>query len=1527
MAGTARKHQMDEEVDVIESPQKDGEEDGKTKSTEDVDPPTKGPGGASLLEERLRSLYVDNQGPHQMDTTETESRGGKGRDAERLSGCGEGSADMEGNAITENVKQKLKAHLRERFTFIYEGTSASQSQLKNVYTRLYITQQAEEYGCQPHEILDQFKLPDQASPFSEYQQIDCLDIFKPGRNISQQQPAKDKDIKRVMTRGIAGIGKTVAVQNFALNWAEGKSNQSIYFIFVLPFRELNMLKEGEYSLLQLLLHFYPELKPLEDTQTLVNKQVLLIFDGLDESRFPLDFDGTMRVSDEHQRSTVDVLLTNLIKGNLLPNALLWITSRPAAASQIPSKYIDQMTEVQGFTDRQKEEYFMKRFSANPKKAKEILSCLRGMISFCFMGHIPVFCWITAEVFQKGWGDQRSRTITTMTELYIYYLLVQTHRTTQKYGKKSSESQNAAMLFNLSKLAFEQLQKGNIIFYEEDLRECGIDVDRASMFCGFCSEILKQEHGLYQKKMFSFVHLSCQEFLAALYMFHCCMTKNISTLKSFLDVDPTDLDLLELQKRIVDKALQSEKGQLDLFLCFFLGFSLESNQKMLQGLLPQTKSSSETVEEMKRYLRNFHAGNIPQERCMNLFLCKYELKEERFQDDIRMFLHSGARLSPIDCSVMSTMLQISRELIDELDLTKCMTPLVGVEKLILPMKNCKRAVLKSGHLSDKPFAILLSILQSPDSCLRELCLVCFSNANVSLPDILFAALGSPNCKLQILRLSGFSLDFRHCHTLTNLLQLKQSSLRALDLTDCIYSYPQDYSGYFSKEVEKKEKYDDVNDELSLLTIIPTILIGPVCKLEEFSMPGCLLKSKCCQVFASVLSSNSQLRELNLSRNDLQDLGVQLLSVGLGSSKCRLEILRLSCCGITEEGCASLASALRSNPSHLRELDISYNHPGESGVKLLSERLEDPKCRLEKLSVEHDEEHWVNPQHLNKYACDLTYDPNTVNEHLLLSECNREVKFTEEKQPYPDHPERFDEERQVLCREGLTGRCYWEVEWKGFVNIGVAYKSIERKGRWDTEIGRSNKAWCFNITVWNGYSFHHGHTETFIPAPIIDVQAFLARPRRLGLFLDWPAGILSFHWLSGDTKTLLHTFHTTFTEPLYPAFTVYTASSLTLSRVVKPKMDPAQSSFIPEVTTERIGISYKFIFPGPGLFHCSLTGLGFNVTHEGEVMYRTLIWNDMLLQPARKVPAGPLFSIECAEDSIRQLHLPHCEPEPALVSESLAVVNITEDGMSIIQPLEVTDTHVIVDVPHLSSFGIVWDLIKRFLNFITKPVYGQVLLFLRPPLRSGKQILSVILLPSNVPLLEVKAQHTESEFIKAPSCCRLYKEQYYSLFSDPDSYKIQPPRAHFSDNYGPNYHASYEIILRTSTEEVTLMLRDPDSAQVWQHCLHLPASSSDASSVQNLPRMGDNISADEKLRTVRSAFIYRVSYPVLDKLLDELLGHGVITDAEREAAMAKPRRDKARDVIDMVRKKGSDASEKLITLFSEDDTFLCRELGLI
>ncbi|XP_039889494.1 NACHT, LRR and PYD domains-containing protein 12-like [Simochromis diagramma] len=1438
---------------------------------------------------------------------------------------------MEQDEVVESVKQKLKDHLQEKFTWINEGTSDSRSRLDSVYTKLYVTQQVQDFGSRPHEILDHFNVPHLQSSFSQVnnKQIDFLNIFKLGRIHVQQQPAKEKTVQRVMTKGIAGIGKTFAVQNFALSWAEGKSNQHIDFIFVLPFRELNMLRDADYSLLQLLLHFYPEIKPLEGTQQLVHKQVLFIFDGLDESRFPLDFDGAVRISEIDRRSTVDVLLTNLIQGNLLPRALLWVTSRPAAASQIPSKYIDQMTEVQGFTEQQKESYFRKRFST-ANQAEEILSRLRGMISFYFMGHIPVFCWIIAEVFRKGWSDERSRGITTMTELYIYYLLIQTQRTRHKYAGKSSkkrskqkksQAQNSAMLLNLSKLAFEQLQKGNIIFYEEDLTESGIDVDEASVFCGFCSEILKEERGLYKKKMFSFVHLSFQEFLAALYMHHCILTDNFSTLKSFLGVDPTDLSFLDLQKKVVDKALQSEKGQLDLFLCFFLGFSLESNQTVLQGLLPQVKSSSDTTEEMKGYLKNFHVKDIPRERYMNLFLCKFELKEERFQDDIRMYLDSGARLSTIDCAVLSTMMQISGEVLEELDLTNSVTPLIGTEKLVQQMKNCKKAVLMNDQLSKGCFDVLLSVLQSADSCLTELSLVYFSNVSDGFPSDLFAGLEGPDCKLETLRLSGFSLDCSDCHRLVSVLRSDPSPLTALHLINCLCSYSEDYSGYCTNDVKTTGNRGDFSDESHLLTVIPSALIGPVCKLEWFSMPGCFLKNNCWQVFASVLSSNSQLRELDLSRNDLKDLGVQLLSVGLGSLNCSLETLRLSCCGITEEGCVSLASALKSNPSHLRELDLSYNHPGVSGVKLLLERLEDPECRLETLNVDHNEEHWVDPQLLNKYACDLTFDPNTVNKQLLLSQCNKNVSYTHEQQSYPDHPERFDQTSQVLCREALTGRCYWEVDWEAFVNIGVAYKSLPRKGHWDTEIDRSDRSWCFSITSVKGYSFRHNLKETFIRVPHVDIQAFLVTPKRLGLFLDWPAGTLSFYLVSDDIKTLIHTFHTTFSEPLYPAFTVRLGSSVTLCRVVK--METTRSSFTPEMSKERTGISYRFLFPGPGLFQCSLTGLVFDVTRESEVTYKTLIWDPLVLQPAHKVAGGPLFGIECPRDSIRQLHLPHCEPEPALVSDSISVVHITDDGMSIIQPLEITETHVVVDVPHLSAFGLVWDLVERFFNYMTKPIRGQVLLFLR---NRPRPILSVMLLPGNVPLHDVKVQHAASEYIEAPSFCYFHKGQKYSLSSAPHHFKIQPARAEFFENYGPNYHPTFEIILTTNAEEVMLMVQDPEETRVWEHDLRLPASSSADSPGGSPLQMGNSASA-EKLRLARTNFVDKVLDPVLNKLLDELQHVTVLTDAEGEAARAKPRGEKARDLIDMVRKKGAEASSKMIAVFCANDPYLCKELGLL
>ncbi|KAK0155286.1 Stonustoxin subunit beta [Merluccius polli] len=179
-------------------------------------------------------------------------------------------------------------------------------------------------------------------------------------------------------------------------------------------------------------------------------------------------------------------------------------------------------------------------------------------------------------------------------------------------------------------------------------------------------------------------------------------------------------------------------------------------------------------------------------------------------------------------------------------------------------------------------------------------------------------------------------------------------------------------------------------------------------------------------------------------------------------------------------------------------------------------------------------WRLKPALKKYACELTLDPNTANRHLSLSEDNRKVMEVEEDQSYPDHPERFDTRSQVLCREGLTGRCYWEVERGGGVEIGVTYRGITRKEKGhNSMLGGNNKSWSLYC--------NDDHYSACYNGSIIVTRLRPSGCNRVGVYLDRPAGSLSFYRVSpgvggsSDTLTHIHTFHTTFTqEALLPGF---------------------------------------------------------------------------------------------------------------------------------------------------------------------------------------------------------------------------------------------------------------------------------------------------------------------------------------------------------------------------------------------------------
>ncbi|XP_054871725.1 NLR family CARD domain-containing protein 3-like isoform X3 [Amphiprion ocellaris] len=902
---------------------------------------------------------------------------------------------LQSRTIILMCRQQLKSNLKKKFQCVFEGIAkaGNPTLLNQIYTELYITEGGTAEVNDEHEVRQietTSRKPDRAETTIRQE-----DIFK-------GSPGRDEPIRTVMTKGVAGIGKTVLTQKFTLDWAEDKTNQDIYFTFPFTFRELNVLKEKKYSLVELVHHFFTETKEA-GICNFQHFQVVFIFDGLDECRLPLDFHNNEILTDVTESTSVDVLLTNLIRGKLLPSARLWITTRPAAANQIPPECVDMVTEIRGFTDPQKEEYFRKRFR-DEEQTISIISHIKTSRSLHIMCHIPVFCWITATVLEELLKTREGGDLPkTLTEMFIHFLVVQTKVKKVKYDGGSETDphwspESRKMIESLGKLAFEQLQKGNLIFYESDLTECGINIREASVYSGVFTQIFKEERGLYQDKVFCFIHLSVQEFLAALHVHQTFINSGVNLMEEQTTyllsiISGNKPTLKHLYQTAVDQALQSPNGHLDLFLRFLLGLSLQTNQNLLRGLLTQTGSSSQTNQKTAEYIKKKLNENLSTERSINLFHCLNELNDRSLVEEIQQSLRSGRlstdKLSPAQWSALVFILLSSEEHLDVFDLKKYSASEEALLRMLPVIKASNKAVLSSCNLSERS----------------------------------------------------------------------------------------------------------------------------------------------CEVLSSVLSSqSSSLRDLDLSNNDLQDSGVKLLSAGLKSPHCELESLSLSGCLVTEEGCSTLVSALSFNPSHLRELDLSYNHPGDSGVKLLSAAVEDPHWRLDTVSVDHCGEQRLKPG-LRKYFCELELDTNTVNRNLKLSDDNRRVTAVKEKQPYPDHPDRF-EYWQLQCRNGLTGRCYWEVEWSGEVHVSVSYRGIRRRGLSDEcWFGGNDQSWSLSCSD-DGYSIWHNNRETFIPLPISN---------RVAVYVDCPAGILSFYRVSSDSLIHLHTFNTTFTEPLYPGFWLWSFDS--------------------------------------------------------------------------------------------------------------------------------------------------------------------------------------------------------------------------------------------------------------------------------------------------------------------------------------------------------------------------------------------------
>ncbi|CAJ1085760.1 NLR family CARD domain-containing protein 3-like [Xyrichtys novacula] len=886
------------------------------------------------------------------------------------------------------ARQFFKEEMKGKFASISEGNGDPKSSLNSKYTTLLISIKENEGLHEEHvfrHIKQKFK------PGSPTKKVDLCDSFKP-------LPGHQNKIRMVLTKGVAGIGKSFSVQKFILDWAEGKENQDFSYVFCIAFRELNLISDDK-SLLQLLTKFHPAFGEQENSENYVKTRVIVILDGLDESRLQLDFEGKP-VKSVTEVTSVASLLANLIKGNLLPDAKLWITSRPAAAYQIPAEYVDMVTEIRGFSDSQKEEYFRRRFRDDSSLADRIVSHIRSSQSLDIMCQIPIFCWISAVLFEEIFGEDKAEIPQTLTEMMAHYLLAQTIRSSRKYSKSSEEQllkKHKEFLLKLGKLAFIQLQKNNIIFYDEDLEDCGIDVKEATIYSGFCSGVLREEQA-FSQKVFFFVHLTIQEFFAALFVYDCFSNQKTEELSNFLDLKDESYSLLELLKLTVEKVLEDKNSHLDFFMQFLLGLMVESNRRVLQGLLTSPDQGQDTDKKILTHLKAIRRKTLSPDRSIILFQTMVEMKDHKVKDEIQEFLRlperSKTELTSLQCSALAYMLQVSENDLEVLDLKSFNTTDEGRRRLIPAVRVSRKAILADCKVTEDWVEHLASGLKFP-----------------YLP----------------------------------------------------------------------------------------------------------------------------LRDLDLSNNDLKDSGVKLLCDGLSSQSCRLKTLRLSGCLVTEEGCASLVSALKSNPSHLIELDLSYNNPGESGKKLLSELKGDAQYKLDILSTDHDGDHRMKPG-FKKYACMLTFDQDTAQKILTFTDENRKVSWVEEEQQFPKDGERFGTCQRLLCQQGLNERSYFEIEMLETFAVGLTYKTTDKKGDAHCKLGQDDRSWCLNCSDDGCYALYDNQR--------FNVAARRSRSSRVAVYLDWVAGTLSFYKVSSDSRTRLHTFKTTFSQPLHLAVELYAGSSASL-----------------------------------------------------------------------------------------------------------------------------------------------------------------------------------------------------------------------------------------------------------------------------------------------------------------------------------------------------------------------------------------------
>uniref|UniRef100_UPI00398F2F16 NLR family CARD domain-containing protein 3-like n=1 Tax=Pristiophorus japonicus TaxID=55135 RepID=UPI00398F2F16 len=832
--------------------------------------------------------------------------------------------------ITEVLHDQLtnyhKDFLKKKLEYItdYTSTAGESVYLLQRFTEPWFTDGEYNELYKEHEVTE----IESSSPRTYLTSMKHKNIFRPIRE--ERQP------RVIITRGIAGIGKTIYVKKFLLDWALRKAYQEYDFVFVFPFCELNLISEESMSLVQLVQEHYPHMRQLGDTYPEESVRSLFIFDGLDESRFSLEFENNPVCSDVGKPVPLRSLLTNLIRGNLLPSASIWITTRPLSMNQIPSRYIDRVTEMQGFQDEEKEEYFW-RNCQDRQLTEKIIALVRKQSSLWMMCYVPAFCCILITVLKYVLKSSCAEEFRgdTITEVYTNFLVVMVtyHHQHRGHGKEKIEKtcqllqSDRRAILNLGKLAFHSLRSQTFVFYEEDFKSSNIDI--SSICGGFCREYYIKFSAFSRRRVYSFVHATVQEYFAALYYFvsYHNEKRNLMTcsmLGRFWELfsKPT---FFHICKSACSEVVLSHTGHLDLFLQFLCGLGRRRIQNFLQGLLTHVEEQQDDLQNIISYMKELLQQDIPPERCINLFHCLNELNDKSVVREICKSLQHGVlssqKLSLADYSALAFVLKTSDLDRAEFDLSKYRISPDGLKRLLPVLKFFEKITLTGSIMDAEMISSISALLLSSKNQIKELCLTNNLLRDTGLKK-LAAALKSSNCRLEILLLCTNGLTDQCSEDLISILRTNRI-LKKLEL-----------------------KYNQLKD--AGVNQLSVALKDTDCKIETLGLWHNYFTHCCCEELALALKTNQSLRSLDLGYNNIGDLGIKLLCTAIKDDGCKIEKLGLRQTGLTEGCCEDLATTLRTS-QRLMALELGYNTLGDVGVQRLFAALKDPNCKLQTLGL--------------------------------------------------------------------------------------------------------------------------------------------------------------------------------------------------------------------------------------------------------------------------------------------------------------------------------------------------------------------------------------------------------------------------------------------------------------------------------------------------------------------------------------------------------------------------------------------------